>query len=58
MVTPGIYTHHENFDEAALVIDSLTLPAHGTAAIDGDQVIYTPADNYYGSDSFTRHVSG
>ena len=23
VVTPGIYTHHENFDEAALVIDSL-----------------------------------
>lgn len=23
VVTPGIYTHHENFDQAALVIDSL-----------------------------------
>ncbi len=28
-------------------------PTHGTVTLDGDQVIYTPSDNYNGEDSFT-----
>ncbi|MFD1295586.1 putative Ig domain-containing protein [Lysobacter gummosus] len=33
-------------------------PAHGTATASGINVIYTPAANYFGSDSFTYTASG
>ena len=33
-----------------------TAPAHGSVAISGNQIIYTPASNYYGSDTFTYKV--
>ncbi|MBY8823840.1 Ig-like domain-containing protein [Sphingomonas colocasiae] len=35
-----------------------TAPAHGTAAIAGDVVTYTPAATYYGADSFTYVATG
>ncbi|ALN86342.1 outer membrane autotransporter barrel domain protein [Lysobacter capsici] len=35
-----------------------TAPAHGTATVSGTDVIYTPAANYFGSDSFTYTASG
>ena len=40
---------------ASLVVATVTQPAHGTAAIagDGTTVLYTPAADYNGSDSFT-----
>ena len=33
-------------------------PAHGTAVVSGLSVIYTPAANYFGSDSFTYTATG
>ena len=33
-------------------------PAHGTAVVTGLSVVYTPANGYFGSDSFTYTVSG
>ncbi len=35
-----------------------TNPAHGTVAIAGDVVTYTPAATYYGADSFTYTATG
>jgi len=35
-----------------------TAPAHGTVAIAGDVVTYTPAATYYGADSFTYTATG
>ncbi|NLI52783.1 MAG: tandem-95 repeat protein, partial [Clostridiales bacterium] len=40
-----------------LTIDSVSTPAHGTADISGTKVLYTPDEDYYGSDSFTYTVS-
>ncbi|AWH29276.1 autotransporter outer membrane beta-barrel domain-containing protein [Stenotrophomonas sp. YAU14A_MKIMI4_1] len=33
-------------------------PAHGTAVVSGLNVVYTPAANYFGADSFTYIASG
>ncbi|MBK0027142.1 autotransporter domain-containing protein [Stenotrophomonas sp. S48] len=33
-------------------------PAHGTATVSGLNVVYTPAANYFGADSFTYIASG
>lgn len=35
-----------------------TMAAHGTLAISGLNIIYTPATNYFGSDSFTYVATG
>ena len=43
------------------IITSIALassPSHGTATISGTSVVYTPASNYFGSDSFTYTASG
>jgi hypothetical protein len=42
-------------------LDAATLtlvraPAHGTATVSGDKVLYTPAADYHGTDSFTYTV--
>lgn len=34
-----------------------TQPQHGTATLDGTTIIYIPAENYFGSDSFTYSVT-
>ena len=42
-------------------ITSITVaqaPAHGTAAVNGLNVVYTPATNFFGSDSFTYTATG
>ena len=36
----------------------ITAPAHGTAVVSGLNVLYTPAANYFGSDSFTYAATG
>ncbi|MBO7942388.1 hypothetical protein JTP77_041780, partial [Streptomyces sp. S9] len=33
-------------------------PSHGTATASGTNVVYTPASNYFGSDTFTYTASG
>ena len=41
----------------ALSIASIAQPAHGTAAIQNGQILYTPAANYTGSDAFQYTIS-
>ncbi len=41
----------------ALTIDSVSIPAHGTATASGTKVSYQPTADYYGTDSFTYTVS-
>lgn len=41
---------------SALTVVQVSAPAHGTATIVGNQVAYTPAAGYSGSDSFTYTV--
>ncbi|MEO8672139.1 MAG: cadherin-like domain-containing protein [Tahibacter sp.] len=40
-----------------LQIVSVSSPAHGTAQIVGNQILYTPAAGYFGADSFSYTVS-
>lgn len=40
-----------------LQLVSVTSPAHGTAAVSGDTVTYTPAAGFYGKDSFNYTVT-
>ena len=43
-------------DSDPLTLESVTQPAHGTAAIEGSQVRYTPLANYSGADAFSYTV--
>jgi hypothetical protein len=37
---------------------SVTTPGHGTAQITGNKIVYTPAANFFGQDSFSYTVNG
>lgn len=37
-------------------LDSVTAPAHGTATISGDTIVYTPAAGFAGTDTFTYTI--
>ena len=52
-----VLANDNDVDGDTLRIDSVTQPAHGTAAINGTAVDYQPAENYNGADSFTYTVS-
>ena len=42
--------------DAPVTLTAVSAPAHGSAAIEGDEVLYTPAANYTGADAFTYTV--
>ncbi len=45
-------------DGDALKLSGVSVqPAHGTASIDGGQLVYTPADDYTGGDVFRYEIS-
>lgn len=44
-------------DQDALKIVSVTLPAHGTASVNGNRVSYTPAPDYTGQDTFSYTIA-
>ncbi len=57
-VTIPVLSNDTDIDGDDLVVSEVTQPAHGTAQIDQDtQIIYTPAANWSGDDSFTYTVS-
>lgn len=43
-------------DGDVLVLDSVSSPAHGSAVINGGNIIYTPTPGYFGADTFTYTV--
>jgi uncharacterized repeat protein (TIGR01451 family) len=49
-------TNDENPDASPLTLVSVSSPAHGSASVSGDSVIYTPTAGYVGSDSFSYTV--
>jgi large repetitive protein len=56
--TLDVVGNDTDVDGDALTVTSVTAPANGTAAIAGaHQVLYTPAANYHGGDSFTYTIS-
>ncbi len=55
--TIAVVANDTDIEGDVLCVDSVTQPAHGSAAIVGCDVSYTPDANYHGSDSFTYVVS-
>ncbi len=53
----AVLTNDSDPDTDPLTIDSVTQGTHGTVAINGSAVIYTPDDNFNGPDSFTYTIS-
>lgn len=46
-------TANDRVSSGTLSLVSVSVPAHGTTAIDNGKVVYTPAAGYYGPDSFS-----
>ena len=55
--TVAVLTNDTDLDGDTLAVSSVSTPAHGTAVVEGLAVVYTPAANYNGPDSFTYTVS-
>jgi YD repeat-containing protein/VCBS repeat-containing protein len=49
----AVLANDSDFDAAGLAIDSVSPATHGTVAIVGDSVRYTPAADHHGTDSFS-----
>jgi len=50
-------TNDDDPDGDALTLDAIVSPpAHGTAVVDGEQVVYTPEADFHGTDAFTYRV--
>lgn len=56
-VAVHVTANDSDIDGDPLAIQSITQPVHGTAAIGGTSVTYTPADGFAGDDAFTYTVS-
>jgi hypothetical protein len=56
-VTVDVTANDNAHGGGALVIGGASAPAHGTARVDGNDMVYTPADGFSGTDKFTYIVS-
>ncbi|MBU1048687.1 tandem-95 repeat protein [Candidatus Bipolaricaulota bacterium] len=56
-VTIQVLPNDSDPDLDTLFVQSVTQPLHGTVVSNGTSIIYTPAPNYVGIDSFTYTVS-
>lgn len=55
---PAPWAHQcSDIDGDPLTVSIVTAPTHGTLNILADPMLYTPAANYFGADSFTYRVS-
>ncbi len=45
-----------NPGDESLTVTDVSEPGHGSAVIQANQIVYTPAQDYYGSDTFTYTV--
>lgn len=52
-----VLANDSDIEGDALTITGVGQPAHGSAAISANQILYTPAANYSGPDSFPYQVS-
>ncbi|MCE9574879.1 MAG: tandem-95 repeat protein [Deltaproteobacteria bacterium] len=55
--TIAVLTNDSDVDGDTLTITARSTPGHGTTALSGSNIVYTPAANYNGSDSFTYTIS-
>ena len=44
-------------DNDVITLASVGAPSHGTAVVSGDSVVYTPGENYTGTDSFSYTIA-
>ncbi|MBM4090052.1 MAG: tandem-95 repeat protein [Planctomycetes bacterium] len=56
-VAIAVLANDSDPDLDPLTIESVTQGSHGSVAISGQEVIYTPSANYHGGDSFTYTIS-
>ncbi len=56
-VTISVLDNDTDPEGDTLSIDSVTEPSHGTAVISGTDIVFSPDDNYNGTDSFSYTVS-
>jgi hypothetical protein len=54
--TIAVLANDSDPDGNTLAVVSVTAPAHGTASISGNAIVYTPAAGYSGSDSFSYTI--
>jgi gliding motility-associated-like protein len=54
--TISVMTNDANFYGRSNSLFSVTVPAHGTAAISGNNIIYTPNGSFVGVDTFTYTI--
>ncbi len=55
-VTIAVLENDNDPEGDPLTLTSVEEPAHGTVTINGENLVYTPADGYTGSDSFSYTV--
>ncbi|MBI4927523.1 MAG: peptidoglycan DD-metalloendopeptidase family protein [Anaerolineae bacterium] len=55
-VTIPVLGNDQGAGSAPLTITAVEAPGHGVAVVDGQNIVYTPAADYLGSDSFTYTV--
>lgn len=55
-VSIDVLGNDSDADGDALAINAVTAPAHGTAAISGTAILYTPAPGFVGTDTFAYTV--
>ncbi|MEO7325774.1 MAG: Ig-like domain-containing protein [Dokdonella sp.] len=56
-ITIDVLANDSDADNDPLAVTAVTTPTHGSAAISGTLIVYTPAANFIGSDSFRYTVS-
>ena len=56
-ITVNVLANDFEFDGEPLTITNIGAPQHGTAILSGTSIVYTPALNYNGPDSFTYTIS-
>ncbi|MEW6219010.1 MAG: Ig-like domain-containing protein, partial [Thermodesulfobacteriota bacterium] len=56
-VIVDVLANDTDADQDALTVASFTAPAHGTVAASGSRLVYTPAVNWHGSDTFSYQVA-
>lgn len=54
--TIAVLSNDSDPDGNALTVAAVTTPAHGTAVVSGNAVVYTPSTGYSGSDSFSYTI--
>ena len=56
-MTVAVLANDRDVDGDALALVSVSSPAHGTAAISGTSIVYTPARNFVGTDLFNYLIT-